>query len=70
MFERYISTEEISEVILTGETTEDYPDDDPLPSRLLTAIVDGRTLSVVIGYNTETETAVVITVWQVGTRSK
>jgi hypothetical protein len=48
MFERNISVDDVREVILTGETIEAYPDDQPWPSRLVLLRRDDRVLHAVI----------------------
>lgn len=42
MFQRKISTKEIETVLETGETIMNYPNDKPLPSKLLFSVVNSR----------------------------
>jgi hypothetical protein len=48
MFERNISVDDVREVILTGETIEAHPDDQPWPSRLVLLRRDDRVPHAVI----------------------
>ena len=48
MAERGISPREVRAVVETGETIEDYPDDQPYPSSLVFAIIEDRPLHVVV----------------------
>ena len=48
MFRRRITYTEIREVIVRGVKIEDYPDDTPYPSCLVSGIVNDRPLHVVL----------------------
>ena len=47
MFERSISDVDVRKVLVDGVMIEDYPDDQPYPSFLVLAWVNGRPLHVV-----------------------
>jgi hypothetical protein len=51
MFQRRISDSDIRELLGIGEIIEDYPDDTPYPSCLVSGTVNDRTLHVVMAYN-------------------
>ena len=51
MFQRHITETEIREVIVQGEIIEDYPDDTPYPSCLVSGLANGRPLHFVLAYN-------------------
>jgi hypothetical protein len=48
MFQRNISTEEIENVITSGEMIEDYPDDEPCPSALFLGFTKGIPCHIVV----------------------
>lgn len=64
MFERKISAEEIRYVLETGEVIEEYPDDNPYPSRLILGWYKGRLIHVVAADNTFDDEIIVITVYE------
>ncbi|MGO8787464.1 MAG: DUF4258 domain-containing protein [Terriglobia bacterium] len=63
MFERQISPADVSAVIGSGETIEDYPQDKPYPSRLVLGWRGGRPLHVVVAHNLSDNELIVITVY-------
>ena len=63
MFERAISPVEVRKAIVAGEAIEQYPDDQPYPSRLLLAVVDGRPLHVLAAKDPATQVCYVVTVY-------
>jgi hypothetical protein len=64
MFERHLSTQEVRAVLEQGDLVEEYLDDLPLPSRLVVGRQRGRWLHVVVAHDPETDTTVVITVYE------
>ncbi len=65
MFKRGISEEEVKGVVARGETIETYPDDRPLPSRLIILGWSGpRPIHVVAADNVEVQETIIITVYQ------
>ncbi|MDP2659608.1 MAG: DUF4258 domain-containing protein [Dehalococcoidia bacterium] len=64
MFQRGISTEDVRNVLSTGEVIEQYPDDTPYPSRLILGWCASRPLHVVIADNAEGGEAIVVTVYE------
>lgn len=55
---------EVHEAVLNSEVIEEYPDDQPYPSVLiLGCTLTNRPLHVVCAYDSEEDTAVVITVY-------
>jgi len=64
MFKRSISAEEVLQVVRLHEVVEDYPEDEPFPSRLVLGIVDKRPLHVVVAYNSEAGLLVVVTTYE------
>jgi hypothetical protein len=64
MYQRGISEQEVRNVITTGETVEDYPDDTPYPSRLVLGWHGSRPLHVVIADNVDDQENIVITVYE------
>lgn len=64
MHRRKISIEEIHEALKKGDTIEDYPDDTPFPSRLISAIVHSRPIHVVAADNPETGETIIISVYE------
>ena len=63
MFQRSIAPREVHEAIVNGEAIEQYPDDQPFPSTLLLAVVDGRPLHVLVSRDPLTATCHVVTVY-------
>lgn len=64
MLERSISIDEIEQVIASGDTIEDYPEDEPHTSRLLLGWPNGRPLHVVAADEPDTDITHVITAYQ------
>lgn len=62
MFERGIYEEDVSLVLRTGETIEDYPDDSPYPSRLTLGWVGRRPIHLVTA--TSEREIIVVTVYE------
>jgi hypothetical protein len=56
MFERAIRTSDVRSVIASGEIIAEYPEDAPLPSRLILGFVDDVPPHVVVGEDRETGT--------------
>ena len=53
MFERNISTDDLMEVLLSGEVIEEYPDDDPCPSSLILGFIHHAAYHVVTAICTD-----------------
>jgi hypothetical protein len=64
MFERGLEKDDVLAVVRAGQVIGDYPDDSPYPSRLLLGSVRGRAIRLVLAHDTETDTAVVVTVYE------
>ena len=64
MFERRISSENVKRILKAGETIEDFPEDQPYPSRLMFGRVGKRPFHVVAATNSGDNEAIVITVYK------
>ena len=64
MFQRRITDSDIRELIGLGTIIEEYPDDIPYPSFLISGIVNSRPLHVVMAYNNVDREAIVITAYE------
>jgi hypothetical protein len=64
MFQRRISDSDIRELLSGGIIIEEYPDDTPYPSCLVSGTVDGRPLHTVMAYNNVDREAIVITAYE------
>ena len=64
MLERDVSRNEVIQTILNGEQIENYADDTPFPSGLFFAINGIRPIHVVVAFNSVTQTAFIITVYE------
>ena len=64
MFQRRISDSDIRKLIGLGTIIEEYPDDVPYPSFLISGIVNSRPLHVVMAYNNVDREAIVITAYE------
>lgn len=64
MAQRNVTTDEVREVVESGETIKTYPDDTPYPSRLVLGFPDGRPLHVVVADDDEDDQAIIITVYE------
>ena len=64
MFKRGIFETDVRDVLESGEVIEEYPDDEPYPSRLVLGWLDGRPLHVVAAYEGETDDTIIITVYE------
>lgn len=63
MFQRSISVEDVKFVLLNGVLVNEYPDDKPLPSKLLFADCNNRSLHVVCSENNFENEIVIITAY-------
>lgn len=64
MFSRIITTDDVENVLKTGETITNYPDDKPYPSKLIFAFSNKRPIHIVSSYNPKENTIVVITAYE------
>ena len=64
MFQRRVSEEEVTQVVVAGETIETYPDDKPFPSRLMLGWIGSRPVHMVVADNVVVQEAIIITVYQ------
>ncbi len=64
MFDRQVSPADVRTIIDDGEIVRDYPDDQPLPSRLLLGQAGGRVLHVVVAFEVQTGMCKVVTVYR------
>ncbi len=64
MFERGISLDEVKHALATGEAIEDYPADQPYPSRLVLGWRGTRPIHLVVADNTAAREIIVITVYE------
>jgi len=64
MFERGISLADVREIVESGETLNEYPDDIPYPSKLILGYRGNRPIHFVLGYNGIEQMCIVITVYQ------
>ena len=64
MFQRRISDSDIRELLGVGTIIEEYSDDVPYPSFLISGTVNSRPLHVVVAYNNVDREAIVITAYE------
>ncbi|HVA88349.1 MAG TPA: DUF4258 domain-containing protein [Chloroflexota bacterium] len=64
MFERQISVEDVRQVLSSGETIRDYPDDTPYPSRLMLGWRGTRPLHVVAATDAAGGETIIVTVYE------
>ncbi len=64
MAKRAIKEQEIEHAIQNGETIETYPDDKPFPSRLIYALVNGRPIHLVLGFDESSKACYIITAYE------
>ena len=64
MFHRGIGRDEVQSIISTGETVMEYPDDTQYPGSLPLGFGDGRPLHVVVAWDGETGTCIVVTAYE------
>lgn len=64
MFERGISIDHVKETVENGEVVQNYPEDKPYPSKLMLKIINKRPIHVVIAFDTETDSCIIITVYE------
>jgi hypothetical protein len=64
MFERHIQTEDVERILVNGSVIEDYPDDQPYPSRLVLGFVGGRPVHVVAAHSPAARETIIITVYE------
>ncbi len=61
---RGIKEQEVEQVIINGETIEEYPNDRPLPSKLIFGLVNERPMHIVLAHQAETGTCVIVTAYE------
>lgn len=64
MFQRGVTVDDVRQVLATGETIENYPDDTPYPSRLVLGRLGSRPLHVVFAENNAMREIIVVTVYE------
>jgi len=64
MFQRGISDREIRELLKYGTIIEEYADDLPYPSCLVSGAANGRPIHAVMAYNNVDREAIVITAYE------
>lgn len=64
MFERHVDVDDVRHVIEIGEVIKEYPDDKPLPSRLILGWRENRPLHVVAADDHAAQETIVITVYE------
>lgn len=64
MFRRQISQEEVRYILEKGEVIEEYPEDQPFPSKLMLGWIGERPLHVVVADDTMNNDLIVITVYE------
>ncbi|MHC1776474.1 MAG: DUF4258 domain-containing protein [Lentimicrobium sp.] len=67
MFQRNISVDDVKFVLNNGIPVNEYPDDKPLPSMLIFADCNGRSLHVVCSENQLENEIVIITAYEAST---
>lgn len=63
MFSRSISKQDVISVLQTGKPVTEYPDDRPLPSKLILGFVEKRPIHVVVAYDESKKTCILITAY-------
>ena len=64
MFQRRIPDTDIHKLLKSGIIIENYPEDNPYPSFLISGMVNHRPLHVVMAYNNVDREAIVITAYE------
>jgi hypothetical protein len=64
MFQRGISKDDVRQVLEVGQVIEEYPEDQPHPSRLVLGWIGSRPLHVVASDDSNTNETIVITVYE------
>lgn len=64
MHARKITIEEIRQLLLKGEVIENYPDDKPFPSRLVSGMVGSRPIHVVAAENNKMKETIIVSVYE------
>lgn len=64
MFERGISVSDVEAALDSMETIEEYPDDQPLPSKLILGRAGGRAIHVVLADDLTVNERIIITVYE------
>lgn len=64
MFQRGISKDDVRRVLEVGQVIEEYPEDQPNPSRLILGWSGSRPLHVVASNDSKTNETIIITVYE------
>ena len=70
MFQRNISVEEVQFILQNGRIVNEYPDDQPYPSKLLFAVCNARQLHVVCSENCVDNEVIIITAYEANDSAK
>ena len=63
MFRRQIERKNVIEVVNGGQVIADYPDDNPYPSCLMLGFVNSKPIHVVLAFDAENKTGIIVTVY-------
>jgi hypothetical protein len=61
---RGIPVRSVRTVLANGDMIAEYADDRPFPSRLLPGFVDGCPIHVVVAYDEDTQTCIIVTAYR------
>lgn len=64
MFERNISDEDVLYILSNGQVIQEYPDDNPYPSKLMVCKIKERFVHVVVAENISEKEKIIITVYE------
>ncbi|MBI3590646.1 MAG: DUF4258 domain-containing protein [Candidatus Melainabacteria bacterium] len=64
MYERGITTVDVKEVMKNGKIIEQYLDDKPFPSYLISGFINEKSLHIVVAIDNKTKKAIIITVYE------
>lgn len=64
MYERGITIVDVKEVVKNGKVIEQYLDDKPFPSYLISGFTNGKSLHVVVAIDNKAKKAIIITVYE------
>lgn len=64
MFERGFNVDDVEHVLAEGANIEEYPDDYPLPSRLMLGFTKDRPIHLVVADNVLGDQTIIITIYE------
>lgn len=64
MFSRNIAFDDVETILKSGETIEEYPSDNPYPSKLLLGFIAKRPIHIVAAFDDNEKCCIIVTAYE------